>query len=69
MELESITAVLMGGTTFAGGKGGLIGTVAGVLIISLINNILNLMNVQGFWQWIIKGVIVIVVVAFYREKE
>jgi predicted ABC-type sugar transport system permease subunit len=30
---------------------------------------LNLMNVQGFWQWIIKGVIVIVVVAFYREKE
>lgn len=69
MELESITAVLMGGTTFAGGKGGIIGTVAGVLIISLINNILNLMNVQGFWQWIIKGVIVIVVVAFYRERE
>ncbi|WP_412709119.1 ABC transporter permease [Atrimonas thermophila] len=68
-ELESITAVLLGGTSLAGGKGGLEGTIAGVLIIALINNILNLLNVSGFWQWLIKGVVVIVVVSMYKEKK
>jgi len=68
-ELESITAVLIGGTSLAGGKGGIEGTIAGVLIIALINNILNLLGVSGFWQWIIKGIVVIVVVAAYKVKE
>ncbi len=68
-ELESITAVLIGGTSLAGGRGGIEGTIAGVLIIALINNILNLLNVSGFWQWVVKGIVVIGVVAAYKEKE
>ncbi|MGQ9622590.1 MAG: ABC transporter permease [Candidatus Caldatribacteriaceae bacterium] len=68
-ELESITAVLIGGTSLAGGKGGIEGTIAGVLIIALINNILNLLGVSGFWQWVIKGVVVIAVVAAYKGRE
>ncbi len=68
-ELESITAVLIGGTSLAGGRGGVEGTIAGVLIIALINNILNLLNVSGFWQWVVKGIVVIAVVAAYKEKE
>ncbi|MCX6090292.1 MAG: ribose ABC transporter permease, partial [Candidatus Atribacteria bacterium] len=67
--LESITAVLIGGTTFAGGRGGIEGTIAGVFIIALINNLLNLLNVTGFWQWIIKGIVVISVVAAYKEEK
>jgi len=69
IDLESITAVLIGGTTFAGGRGGIEGTIAGVFIIALINNLLNLLNVTGFWQWIIKGIVVISVVAAYREEK
>jgi ribose transport system permease protein len=68
-ELESITAVLIGGTSLAGGRGGIEGTIAGVLIIALVNNILNLLNVSGFWQWVVKGIVVIGVVAVYKEKE
>lgn len=68
-ELESITAVLIGGTSLAGGRGGIEGTIAGVLIIALVNNILNLLNVSGFWQWVVKGIVVIGVVAAYKEKE
>lgn len=68
-ELESITAVLIGGTSLAGGKGGIEGTIAGVLIIALINNILNLLNVSGFWQWVVKGIVVIAVVAAYKERD
>jgi len=69
IDLESITAVLIGGTTFAGGRGGIEGTIAGVFIIALINNLLNLLNVTGFWQWIIKGIVVISVVAAYKEEK
>ncbi len=68
-ELESITAVLIGGTSLAGGKGGIEGTIAGVLIIALINNILNLLGVSGFWQWVVKGIVVITVVAAYKGRE
>ena len=68
-DLESITAVLIGGTTFAGGRGGIEGTIAGVFIIAMINNLLNLLNVTGFWQWIIKGIVVISVVAAYKEER
>jgi ribose/xylose/arabinose/galactoside ABC-type transport system permease subunit len=68
-ELDSITAVLIGGTALSGGRGGVIGTVIGVLIMIVLNNILNLMNVTSYWQWIVKGSIIILALAIQRDRR
>jgi len=68
-DLDSITAVLIGGTRLGGGKGGVIGTVAGVLIVSVLNNIFNLMGVNPYLQWIIKGLILLGAVAIYSARK
>jgi ribose transport system permease protein len=64
-DLESIAAVLIGGTVLGGGKGGVAGTVARVLLVSILNNIFNLTGVPTFYQWIVKGLIIIGAVAGY----
>jgi ribose transport system permease protein len=64
-DLDSIAAVLIGGTRLGGGKGSIIGTIAGVLIVAVLNNIFNLTGVSTFYQWIVKGVIILVAVAAY----
>ncbi|HSR33761.1 MAG TPA: ABC transporter permease [Anaerolineae bacterium] len=68
-DLDSIAAVLIGGTRLGGGRGGVAGTVAGVLIVAILNNILNLLDVQTFWQWIIKGLIILAAVAIYARGQ
>lgn len=60
--LSSVAAVLIGGTTFSGGKGGVFRTFAGIIILSLISNILNLSSVSPFYQNIMTGLIIIVAV-------
>lgn len=67
-DLDSITAVLIGGTRLGGGKGSVIGTVAGVLIVSVLNNIFNLVGVNPYIQWIIKGLILLGAVAVYTTR-
>ena len=62
MELDAIASVAVGGTSLSGGSGGIIGTVIGVVIIGVLNNFLNLVNVPGYTQKIVKGVIIIVAV-------
>lgn len=61
-ELDAIAAVVIGGTLLSGGKGGVLGTVAGVIILGLIANILNLVNVPPYPQQIAKGIIILVAV-------
>jgi ribose transport system permease protein len=68
-DLDSITAVLIGGTRLGGGKGGVVGTVAGVLIVSVLNNIFNLVGVNPYIQWIIKGSILLGAVAIYSVRQ
>jgi len=68
-DLDSITAVLIGGTRLGGGKGGVVGTVAGVLILSVLNNIFNLVGVNPYIQWIIKGLILLSAVAIYSARQ
>lgn len=58
--MDSVTSVLVGGTTFSGGEGGLLGTLAGAFIISMLSNILNMLNVFSYFQYIIKGLILII---------
>ena len=61
-ELDAIAAVVIGGTNLKGGKGTLIGTIFGVLIIGVINNGLNLLGVSSYFQQVIKGSIIILAV-------
>lgn len=68
LELDSITAVVLGGTSFAGGRGSLIGTLGGVLLLGLINNMLTMMAVSSFYQGMIKGLIILVAVGLYKQK-
>ena len=61
-ELDAIAAVILGGTSFMGGIGTLGGTLIGALVIGVINNGLNLLGVNSFWQSVAKGLIIILAV-------
>ncbi len=61
-ELDSIAAVVIGGTSLSGGRGSVIGTVQGALIIGILNNGLVLLNVSPFWQQVIKGFVILLAV-------
>lgn len=65
-ELDSIAAVVIGGTSLAGGRGSIIGTVQGALIIGVLNNGLVLLNVSPFWQQVVKGAVILFAVAIDR---
>jgi ribose/xylose/arabinose/galactoside ABC-type transport system permease subunit len=62
IELDAISATLIGGTTFDGGVGGIHGTILGVLILAVLGNILNLMGISPFVQMLLQGVIIVVAV-------
>ena len=70
-EMDAIAAVVVGGTSMAGGSGRLGGTLIGVLIIGILNNGLNLMGVNSDWQYIIKGAVILlaVYVDFLRNTK
>lgn len=61
-ELDAIAAVVLGGTSMTGGFGRIGGTVIGALIIGVLSNGLNLMGVSSFWQYIVKGIVIMVAV-------
>ena len=63
-ELYAIAAVIIGGASFFGGRGTVLGVFAGVLVIGMLRNLLNLNQVPSFWQQVAIGVVIIGVVAF-----
>lgn len=69
-ELDAIAAVILGGTSFVGGTGSIVGTLVGALIIAVLSNGLVLLGVSDIWQYIIKGLVIIGAVALdsYRRK-
>ncbi len=70
-EMDAIAAVVVGGTSMSGGSGKLGGTLIGALIIGILNNGLNLMNVNSFWQTVVKGVVILLAVMldFFRTRK
>jgi len=58
-ELDAIAAVVVGGTSLFGGRGGVFGTFLGALIIGVLNNGMNLLNVSSFYQQIVKGGVIL----------
>lgn len=61
-ELDAISAVVVGGASLKGGRGTAINTLLGALIISMISNIMNLLNIPGYHQKIVKGLIIVIAV-------
>lgn len=68
-ELDAIAAVVIGGGVLGGGGGGAVGTFGGVLVLGLIDNLLNLFNVQSYYQQIVKGFIIVFAVLARRREH
>ena len=68
-DLESIAAVVVGGTALAGGSGGVIGTFGGVLILAVLDNLFNTLEVNAFLKDVLRGVIIIAAVALYALRR
>ncbi|MBK8136782.1 MAG: ABC transporter permease [Chloroflexi bacterium] len=67
-DLDSIAAVVVGGALLSGGRGSVWGTLAGVLIVSVLSTIFNYLDVGAFAQDVIRGVVLIAVVALYSYR-
>jgi len=68
-ELQAITAVILGGTSLFGGQGGLMGTLGGVLLMGLTNNVLVILNVSSWYQDLFQGLVIVGAVALYKQKR
>lgn len=68
-ELDAIAAVVLGGTSLVGGKGKIMGTVIGVLIIGILNNALNLMEISSYYQMIAKAAVILLAVLLDRKNQ
>jgi ribose transport system permease protein len=68
-ELDAITAVVLGGTSLFGGEGTLVGTIIGAAILGIIDNGLNILNVNSFWQDAVRGAIILVAILLDRKKS
>jgi ribose transport system permease protein len=63
LEFSAVTAVVLGGASLAGGRGSIIGTILGVLVIAVVNDGIVLLNIASFWQDVVRGALLIVAVA------
>jgi ribose transport system permease protein len=67
-ELQVITAVVLGGASLAGGRGTILGTALGLLIVGVLNNGLILLNIDAYWQQVAQGTLLIAAVSFDRLR-
>ena len=67
-ELDAIAAVVLGGTSLAGGKGRIMGTLIGALILGFLNNALNLLGISSNYQMIVKAVVILLAVLVDNKK-
>ncbi|MDX6551926.1 MAG: ribose transport system permease protein, partial [Gaiellales bacterium] len=68
MELSVITAIVLGGASLSGGRGSIVGTLVGLVIIGILNNGLTLTGVNPFWQDVARGTLLIAAVSFDRLR-
>lgn len=68
-ELDSVAAVVIGGTRLSGGRGSIWGTFIGVLIMTILNNVINLLGIDPNLQGLVKGTIIIVAVLLQRIRN
>ena len=63
METEAIGAVVIGGSSINGGKGGVVGTFVGVILLSMISTAINMLHINAFYEYMIYGIIIIMALA------
>lgn len=68
-ELDAIAAVVLGGTSLAGGKGKISTTIIGALIIGVLSNALNILDVSSYYQMMVKGIVILVAVLLDRKSN
>lgn len=68
-EMDAIAAVIIGGTPLTGGKGTIIGTVVGIIILGIIGNIMNLMNISPYLNGAVKGIIILIAVLLQKRGK
>lgn len=69
LELEVVTAIVLGGASLAGGRGSVLGTVLGLIVIQVLNNGLILLDIPSFWQRIAQGILLIAAVSFDQIRQ
>jgi ribose transport system permease protein len=67
-ELDAIAAVALGGTSMSGGRGKIMGTFAGVLIIAVLNNGMNIMGINTYYQSVVKALVILIAVLADRKR-
>ena len=68
-EFEAITAVIVGGTSLAGGKGRLIGTIVGFIILGVVNNMMIMLNISPYLSGAVKGAVILFAVLLQRRER
>ena len=68
-DLDSIAAVVLGGTSLLGGRGSIVGTIAGVGILAVLDTVFNILQVDPFFKDVLRGVIIVVAVALYARSQ
>lgn len=68
-ELDSIAAIVIGGTSLSGGQGSIKGTIIGAILIGVLNNGLVLLNVSPFWQQVVKGLVILLAVIVDKMNQ
>lgn len=63
-EMDVITGAVLGGVSVAGGEGKVINVIAGVLIMGVLSNGMTLLNLDQYWQWVVRGIVLLFAVAF-----
>ena len=67
-ELDSIIAVLIGGVPFGGGRGNILGVIAGVLLLAVLGNLLNMWNLHSWYHQIVKAAILLAAISIYKQE-
>ena len=69
LSLDVISACVLGGVSLTGGIGTMHGTIVGVLIMGTVQNAMNLLNIPTFYQYVVRGIILLMAVSFDRLKH
>ena len=69
METEAIGAVVIGGSSINGGKGGVVGTFFGVILLSMISTAINMLHINAFYEYMVYGAIILFALAFTAVRN
>ncbi len=68
-SMDSVAAAVVGGVSLVGGAGTVVGSLAGALVLSIISNVMNMLKVFAYYQYIIKGAILVLALLVFRMKR